>query len=58
MTMDQDEIRITTQKQALKRARDLAAAYKPDGALASDQLIAERREDAARDDDGTEASDG
>ena len=56
--MDQDEIRITTQKQALKRARDLAAAYKPDGALASDQLIAERREDAARDDDGTEASDG
>lgn len=46
-----DEIRITTSSQALKRVRELASPYKPKRGLASDQLIEDRREEAAREDD-------
>lgn len=51
VTLDDDEIRITTASQALKRVRDLAAPYKPAGELASDGLLAERRAEAQREDD-------
>lgn len=50
-TLDDDEIRITTASQALKRVRDLVAPYKPAGELASDGLLAERRAEAQREDD-------
>ena len=50
LSLDENEIRITTQQQALKRVRELASAYKPEQGLASEQLIDERRQDAARED--------
>jgi len=43
-----DEIRLTTPSQALKRVHELAAPYKPANTMASEQLIKERRAEAAR----------
>ncbi len=51
VSLDEDEIRITTAKHALKRVRDLASPYKPSNGFASDQLIEERRSEAARESD-------
>lgn len=51
VTLVDDEIRITTTQHALKRVRELASPYKPSSGLASDQLIAERRSEAAHEDD-------
>lgn len=48
VTLTGDEIRITTVDHALKQVRELAAPYKPDDKLASDELIAERRDEAHR----------
>lgn len=48
VTLCDDEIRITTASHALKCVRELAAPYKPSGKLASDELIAQRRREAAR----------
>lgn len=48
LTVDGDEIRMTTQAQMLKHVRDLLAPYKPEGDLASEQLIRERRNEAER----------
>lgn len=49
-TLDNDEIRITTVGHAVKRVRALAAPYKPSRTLASDELIAQRRQEARRED--------
>lgn len=58
VTLADDEIRITTAAHSLNRIRELAAPYKPRKGLASEQLIAERREAAAREDtDAGAASD-
>lgn len=46
-TVVDNEVRITTTQHALKRVRDLAAPYKPIDGNASDQLIEERRQEAA-----------
>jgi bifunctional DNA-binding transcriptional regulator/antitoxin component of YhaV-PrlF toxin-antitoxin module len=51
VSLSEDEVRITTTKQALKRVRELASPYKPSNTLASNQLIEERRSEAAREDD-------
>lgn len=51
VTLDNDEIRITTVSQALEQARALAAPYRPTDELASDGLLAERRSEAQREND-------
>ncbi len=51
LTLVDDEIRITTTRHALKRVRELASPYKPPSGLASDQLIEERRSEAAQEDE-------
>ncbi|WP_353226047.1 AbrB/MazE/SpoVT family DNA-binding domain-containing protein [Salinisphaera sp. C84B14] len=51
-----NEIRITTASQALKRVRELASPFKPSGAYASDQLIEDRREESVRENDEQDAS--
>jgi|AntDeeMetagen681_2_1112603.scaffolds.fasta_scaffold19316_3 antitoxin component of MazEF toxin-antitoxin module len=56
VTLDDDEIRITTTQHALKRVRELASPYKPTSGLASDQLIEERRSEAAREDNEMDGS--
>lgn len=54
LTLENDEVIITTTRQAIQRVRELAAPYKPDGSLASEQLIRERRDEAARENDEEE----
>lgn len=49
MTMDDGGVSLRTTAQALERVRALARPYAPKDRLASEELIAERREDAARD---------
>lgn len=48
LTLDGAEIRVTTQAQMIKYVRDLLSPYKPENELASEQLIQERRNEAAR----------
>jgi hypothetical protein len=48
LIQDEEGVRITTASQALKRIRELALPYKPTDRLASEQLIEERRREAAR----------
>lgn len=57
LTLDGDAIRITTAKQAVRRVHALAAPYRPSGERASDALIAERREEARREDDEISGAD-
>ena len=45
--MDGDELRIRSAKTALRRIQDKLRAYGTDGSLASDDLISERRAEAA-----------
>ena len=48
-----EEVRLVTVEVALHRAQALLAPYRPkDGRLLSDQLVAERREDYRREQDG------
>jgi AbrB family looped-hinge helix DNA binding protein len=48
-----EEVRLVTVEVAVRRAQALLAPYRPkDGRLLSDQLVAERREDYRRDQDG------
>ena len=48
-----EEVRLVTVEVALRRAQALLAPYSPkDGRLLSDQLVAERREDYGREQDG------
>ena len=48
LTQEENGVRITTMEQALKRVRDLAQPFRPESRLASDELIADRRAEAAR----------
>jgi len=48
LTLEGDEVVITTTRQAIQRVRELAAPYRPNGDLESEQLIRQRREEAAR----------
>lgn len=47
-TLVNDEVHITTASKALQRVRELAAPYKPLDERASDALVAERRNEAWR----------
>ncbi len=48
-----EEVRLVTVEVALRRAQALLAPYRPkDGHLLSDQLVAERRKDYGREQDG------
>jgi AbrB family looped-hinge helix DNA binding protein len=46
LRLENDELRITTQKKRLERARRLVRKYIPAGRFLADELIAERREAA------------
>jgi hypothetical protein len=46
--MEDDELRITTMKRKIERAQRIARKYVKPGVLLSDELIAERREEAKR----------
>lgn len=45
---DNEHLRITTVRQAIRRMQDLVAQYAPGDRSLADELIAERREEAAR----------
>lgn len=57
LIQEDDGIRITTIDQALRRVRDLARPFRPEGRLASDELIADRRAEASREADEAKKSD-
>ena len=42
------EIKITTVKEGVRRAQEIVRRYVPEGRMLSDELIQERREEAAR----------
>ena len=48
MLLEDGEIRILTAKQAIKRAQALVRRYVPEGRMLSEELISQRREEAAR----------
>ena len=48
LRMEDDELRITTMKQRLERARQRVRQYVKPGVALADELIAERREAAKR----------
>lgn len=48
LTVEDGEVRMRTMAETLKRIRALARPYAPKGRLASEELIAERREEARR----------
>ena len=48
LRMEDDELRITTMKRKIERAQRIARKYVRPGVLLSDELIAERREEAKR----------
>lgn len=48
LRLEDDELRITTQKKRLERARKLVRKYIPAGRSLADELIAERREAARK----------
>lgn len=48
MTLEEDGVRLNTMKRALERVRELARPFAPKGRLASEELIAERRAEAQR----------
>ena len=48
LRVEDDEIRITTMKRRIERAQRIARKYVKPGVLLSDELIAERREEAKR----------
>lgn len=48
LTIEDGEVRMRTMAQTLQQVRDLARSYVPRQGLASEQLIAERREEARR----------
>jgi AbrB family looped-hinge helix DNA binding protein len=50
ITMEDDQVRLRTMAQALEHVRALARPYAPKGHLASEELIAERRAEARRED--------
>ena len=48
LRFDDGELRILTPRQALRRAQELVRQYVPEGVSLADELIAERRLEAAR----------
>ena len=46
--LDDGELRILTRAQAIRRAQEIVAKYVPPGRSLVDELIAERRAEAAR----------
>lgn len=48
MTLEEDGVRLNTMKQALERVCELARPLAPKGRLASEELIAQRRAEAQR----------
>ncbi len=50
LRLDQDEVRIVSQPADLRRAQALIARYVPPDVRLVDELIAERRREAARED--------
>ncbi len=46
--LEDGELRLSTWRQAVKRAREIARRHVPQGVVLSDELIAERRAEAAR----------
>jgi AbrB family looped-hinge helix DNA binding protein len=51
LTQDEDGIRITTADQAIRRIRALAAPFAQGQASVVDEFLAERRAEAAREED-------
>ncbi len=56
ITMEDDEVRLKTMAQALEHVRALARPYAPKDHLASEELIAERRAEAAPADVGVQVA--
>lgn len=50
--LEDDELRIISRKAAVRRAQEIVARYVPENVSLVDQLIAERRREAAMEDDG------
>lgn len=48
LTVDDGEVRMRSMAETLRHIRELARPYAPKGRLASEELIAERREEARR----------
>ncbi|MCH7997735.1 MAG: AbrB/MazE/SpoVT family DNA-binding domain-containing protein [Chloroflexi bacterium] len=48
VTLDHGELHILTLDQAIKRAQALVRRYVPEGRMLSEELISQRREEAAR----------
>lgn len=51
--VEKGELRIVSQREVLRRLHDLMRPLVPEGGSAVDEFIAERRAEAARDDQGT-----
>ncbi|WP_430912282.1 AbrB/MazE/SpoVT family DNA-binding domain-containing protein [Methylobacterium sp. sgz302541] len=49
LTQDENGVILTTADHALRRARALAAPYKPGGRSVVDEFLSDRREEAAHD---------
>ena len=49
LSLEAEEIRILSRKEALRRAKTLVRRYVPEGTVLSDELLAERRREAADD---------
>ena len=47
LSLDDGELRLTTRRAAIKRAQRILRQYVPEGRMLSDELIAERRREAA-----------
>ena len=58
LTQDENGVLLTTASDDLKRVRTLAAPFKPGRRSVVDELLVERREEAARDSGGSEAPRG
>ena len=48
LTLDDGELRIMTIEAAIRRAQEIVSRYVPEGRSLADELIAERRAEAAR----------
>lgn len=47
------EIKITTIKEAVRRAQEIVRRFVPEGRMLSDELIRERRKEAAREEEAS-----
>ncbi len=48
LVLEGEEVHLFTPRQAIKRAQDMVRRYVPEGVSLVDELIAERRAEAAR----------